>query len=174
MLEDALEQYPGAVVVVTHDRSLMARLATRILEVNAGRVTLYPGGYDDYESTRLAREAAQPGPATGAPAKSAPGPDGRRAPAAPPAPAPRPAPRRGAGTGAEPGRARAERQKREREVARIEKDIEARESKVAVLGSQLADPDVYHDGARAKELVTEYERLRAEIESLWQRLGELG
>jgi hypothetical protein len=38
---------------------------------------------------------------------------------------------------------------------------------------QLADPEVYHDGARAKALVTEYERLKAEIESLWQRMAEL-
>src|SRR5207302_9726599 len=58
VLEDALAQYPGSVVVVTHDRSLMARLATRILEVNDGRVVLYPGGYDDYESARLDRAAA--------------------------------------------------------------------------------------------------------------------
>jgi ATPase subunit of ABC transporter with duplicated ATPase domains len=33
VLEDALAQYPGGVVVVTHDRSLMARVATRVLEV---------------------------------------------------------------------------------------------------------------------------------------------
>src|SRR5262249_36287022 len=57
VLEDALAQYPGAVVVVTHDRSLMARVATRVLEVNGGRVVRYPGGYDDYESTRLSRVA---------------------------------------------------------------------------------------------------------------------
>src|SRR5678809_1293001 len=50
MLETALSQYPGAVVVVTHDRSLMASLATRIIEVDGGNVRLYPGGYDDYET----------------------------------------------------------------------------------------------------------------------------
>ena len=55
MLEEALIQYPGAVVVVTHDRSLMARLATRILAVEDGRVVPYPGGYDDYESARVER-----------------------------------------------------------------------------------------------------------------------
>ncbi|MBI3540142.1 MAG: ABC-F family ATP-binding cassette domain-containing protein, partial [Candidatus Eisenbacteria bacterium] len=60
VLEDALDQYPGAVMVVTHDRSLMARVATRVLEVNEGRVTLYPGGYDDYEAARLSREAETP------------------------------------------------------------------------------------------------------------------
>jgi hypothetical protein len=42
-----------------------------------------------------------------------------------------------------------------------------------VLEGQLADPDVYHDGGRARDLVAEYERLRAELESLWQRMGEL-
>ena len=41
VLEDALDQYEGAVIVVTHDRSLMARLATRVVEVNGARVTLY-------------------------------------------------------------------------------------------------------------------------------------
>ncbi|NOT33435.1 MAG: ABC-F family ATP-binding cassette domain-containing protein, partial [Candidatus Eisenbacteria bacterium] len=55
VLESALEQFPGAVIVVTHDRSLMARLATRVLEVDGGRVRLYAGGYDDWESARLAR-----------------------------------------------------------------------------------------------------------------------
>ena len=38
---------------------------------------------------------------------------------------------------------------------------------------ELSDDLVYHDGARARELVGEYERLRAELESLWQRIGEL-
>jgi hypothetical protein len=59
-------------------------------------------------------------------------------------------------------------------MARIEKDIEAREARIVELETQLADPEVYHDGARAKGLVTEYERLRAEVGSLWERLGELG
>ncbi|HKQ57318.1 MAG TPA: ABC-F family ATP-binding cassette domain-containing protein, partial [Candidatus Eisenbacteria bacterium] len=70
VLEDALDQYPGAVVVVTHDRSLMARLATRVLEVNDGRVVPYPGGYDDYESTRLGRAAASQPTAAAAPTPS--------------------------------------------------------------------------------------------------------
>ena len=165
VLEDALDQYPGAVVGVTHDRSLMARLATRILEVDAGRVRLYPGGYDDYEAARLAREVArEPAPA-GASAKRAVR-DG--------VPAPRSAPPPPARAGVESKRERTERQKRERETARIEKDIEARETRIAALGTQLADPEIYHDGTRAKELVGEYERLRAEVESLWQRLAELG
>ena len=166
VLEDALEQYPGAVVVVTHDRSLMARLATRILEVNDGRVTLYPGGYDDYESTRIAR---------GAPAPTMPGvAQATRGAARSAAPARAVSPSRAAAQGTAPARPpRANRQQQGKEMARIEKDIETREARIAELETQLADPAVYHDGARAKGLVTEYERLRAEVGSLWQRLGEL-
>jgi len=164
VLEDALDQYPGAVVVVTHDRSLMARLATRVLEVNEGRVVPYPGGYDDYEAARLSRAATTPAPTS---ATRDAGDAGTRTRAAATAPA------RVAGARAEDRRARAERQKREREQARIEKDIEAREERIRLLEGQLSDPEVYHDGPRAKELVGEYERLRAELDSLWQRIGEL-
>ncbi len=163
VLEDALDQYPGAVVVVTHDRSLMARLATRVVEVNDGRVVNYPGGYDDYESTRLSRvtEAETAARAASGPARAKPGPAS-------------PSPSRATPAARDEGRSdRAARHKREKEQARIEKDIEAREARRVELERQLADPEVYHDGARAKELVGEYERLRAELESLWQRIGEL-
>jgi ATP-binding cassette subfamily F protein 3 len=168
VLEDALDQYPGAVVVVTHDRSLMARLATRVLEVNDGRVVPYPGGYDDYESARLRRDAEARTAARAA-----------AVPPAPPTPRPAAAARPGAASGAHRGQRgggrgeQADRRQREREQARIEKDIESREERIRILELQLADPEVYHDGPRAKSLVTEYERLRAELESLWQRIGEL-
>lgn len=166
VLEDALEQYPGAVAVVTHDRSLMARIASRVIEVNGGRVVLYPGGYDDYESTRLARaandeEARQR-------AESASRSKGVRG-------GEPPATRRGASGAA--GTAApikpAKRSKHEREVGRLTAEIESREQRVRSLESQLADPAVYHDGDRARDLVAEYERLRAELESLWQRMSEL-
>jgi len=159
VLENALNSYPGAVVVVTHDRSLMASLATRIIEVDHGRVRLYPGGYDDYESARLARAAGEPEPS---------------APAAKPTPAkktpePAPAPK----AHAEDKAARAARQKKEKETARLEKEIEERETELKAVEAQLADPEVYADGPRSKELVKRYEALKAELESLWEKLEEL-
>jgi ATP-binding cassette subfamily F protein 3 len=174
VLEDALEQYPGAVVVVTHDRSLMGRLATRVLEVRDGHVMSYPGGYDDYEAARL---GPVPGPAAVTPQAR----DGSTPGAAPkaggaatrthkatvrPAPA---AAREGAGRAARaPNPAR-----RGREIERVERDIQERERRIAELEARLADPQVYHDGEQARALVSDYERLRAELESLWQRLAEL-
>ncbi len=64
--------------------------------------------------------------------------------------------------------------KRGRELARLEADIAAREARVKELEATLADPALYHDAPRSQDIVAEYERLRAEIESLWQKLGELG
>ena len=69
---------------------------------------------------------------------------------------------------------RKQQQKRERETARIEKDIETRETRMKELEALLADPALYHDVARSKTHVSEYEKLRSESESLWQRLAELG
>ena len=42
------------------------------------------------------------------------------------------------------------------------------------LEDQLADPDLYNDLARSRDIVAEYERVRAELESMWERLAELG
>ncbi|MGH7730316.1 MAG: ABC transporter C-terminal domain-containing protein, partial [Candidatus Eiseniibacteriota bacterium] len=85
----------------------------------------------------------------------------------------RAAPRAVEATRAEDRRARAELQKHAREQSRIERDIETREERIRLLEQQLGDPEVYQDGPRARELVGEYERVRAELESLWQRIGEL-
>jgi len=181
VLEDALAQYPGGVVVVTHDRSLMARVATRVLEVNGGRVVLYPGGYDDYESTRLSRvaeeserERARSRPAGGNSPKAG----AQAAATGRAAPAPAPAPGRGASpaaTEARPGRAtQNSARKRERELARLEAEIAERETRMRQLEEQLADPALYHDAPRSQGIVVEYERVRSELESLWARLAELG
>lgn len=47
-LQGLIADYPGAVVFVTHDRALLRALATRILEIDRGQVTSWPGNYDNY------------------------------------------------------------------------------------------------------------------------------
>jgi ATP-binding cassette subfamily F protein 3 len=44
----ALERYDGTIVTVSHDRGFIGRVANKILEVNNGLLTLYPGTYDEY------------------------------------------------------------------------------------------------------------------------------
>lgn len=47
-LTTALEKYEGTIITVSHDRGFIGRVATKILEVNNGKLTLYPGTYDEY------------------------------------------------------------------------------------------------------------------------------
>jgi ATP-binding cassette subfamily F protein uup len=47
-LEGFMAEYPGAVLLISHDRAFMRRLATRILELDRGLLTSWPGDYDDY------------------------------------------------------------------------------------------------------------------------------
>ncbi len=47
-LEDFLADYPGAVLFISHDRAFLKRLATRIIELDRGRLSSWPGSYDDY------------------------------------------------------------------------------------------------------------------------------
>jgi ATP-binding cassette subfamily F protein 3 len=54
-LEDYLLGYPGTVIVVSHDRDLLNRIAEEILHFEAGKLMLYAGNYDRFETTRRAR-----------------------------------------------------------------------------------------------------------------------
>ena len=47
-MTEALRDYAGSVIVVSHDRSFIRRVSNRILEIHDGRVELYPGTYDEY------------------------------------------------------------------------------------------------------------------------------
>jgi ATP-binding cassette subfamily F protein uup len=59
-LEDVLaNEFPGAIVLVTHDRYFLDAVATRIVELERGRLTSFPGGYGAYlekKAERLAHE----------------------------------------------------------------------------------------------------------------------
>lgn len=47
-LEDQLLQFRGGILFITHDRSLLRRLATRIIELDRGLLTSWPGDYDNF------------------------------------------------------------------------------------------------------------------------------
>ena len=61
-LESFLAEYRGAVMFVTHDRAFLERLATRIVEIDRGRLTSWPGDYATFERKKeewLANEELQ-------------------------------------------------------------------------------------------------------------------
>ncbi len=47
-LEDRVYTWPGAVLFITHDRAFLRKLATRILEIDRGKLISWPGDYDNY------------------------------------------------------------------------------------------------------------------------------
>ncbi len=51
-LESYLKAYPYTVVIVSHDRDLLNRAVSSILHLDRGKLTLYAGGYDDFEDMR--------------------------------------------------------------------------------------------------------------------------
>ena len=60
----ALENYPGTLIFVSHDREFVASLATRIIEITPAGVVDFTGSYDDYLRSRgitidLRRAASQ-------------------------------------------------------------------------------------------------------------------
>ena len=61
-LETFIDEYPGAVLFVTHDRAFLERLATRIVELDRGMLTSWPGDYDTFlrkKEESLANEAVR-------------------------------------------------------------------------------------------------------------------
>jgi ABC transport system ATP-binding/permease protein len=57
-LESTLLKHPAA-IVVTHDRAFLDRVATRILELDRGRIRSYPGNFSDYERIKAGELAAE-------------------------------------------------------------------------------------------------------------------
>ena len=55
-LESYLRTYPHTVLIVSHDRDLLNRAVGAILHLDRGKLTLYTGGYDDFEETRRAKQ----------------------------------------------------------------------------------------------------------------------
>ena len=57
--EGFLQEYPGTIVLISHDRALLNRVVDRIAEVSPSGVAIYTGGYDDYLVERQDRREKQ-------------------------------------------------------------------------------------------------------------------
>jgi len=59
VLLDALADYGGTLIFVSHDRYFVDRLANKVIEVGGGEAPLYPGGYEDFLHWKKLREAGE-------------------------------------------------------------------------------------------------------------------
>jgi ATP-binding cassette, subfamily F, member 3 len=166
VLEEALRQYPGAVVLVSHDRALIDALATRVWSLEPpgdggpAEVREVLGGYSDL---LRARRGEAPAPAAAAPATA-----GRRAsPGRAPARAPDRSP------GGEERRERARERSRTAEVRRLEADIAATEAELAEVRRRLGDPATFADPGAGAEAGRQHDRLVGALAELYDRWSEM-
>jgi ATP-binding cassette subfamily F protein 3 len=171
VLLEALLAYEGTVVLVAHDRYILDRLPTEIVEVGHGAAIKYLGNYEDYLAKKAALDGGSVRPAT----------TSLRAPAADR----RPTPDVAAGNGkAERDAERAQRdaerrqaraaEKRQKEATTVESAIAAKEAELADLSAVMNDPDFYQTHPNPQAAFSTYARLKREVESLYEKLERLG
>ena len=164
ILEEALAEYEGALIMITHDRHFIDRLANRVIEVGGGEARSHLGDYRSY----LEKVAGNTGALTPSP-ETITGDEG------------------GVNAETRPSRSRdqkrreaEERNQRYRRLKPIKDEIAALESALEELGSRatelerlLADPDFYAESSESKETFREYHSLKSVLESKTQRWEEL-
>jgi ATP-binding cassette subfamily F protein 3 len=154
VLEEALNEYTGTMVLISHDRYFINRVATSVAAVGHGRVELHPGDYDEYAAWRQRRdEAAAPRdaePEVGDPATA------RRL--------RRESKRREA---EERNLRYRERRIVEQKLEPIESEIATLERRVGELETRQSDPAVYSDPERAREVARERAEAVARLETLY-------
>ena len=145
VLEDSLEEFPGAIVLVTHDRAMVADLATRVLALDGRGGARYFADFDQWEKLqreRPSRETPQP--------------------SIPQPPPPPPAPPRKKLTYNE-----------QRELAQIQPAIELAEAEVKKCEAAMADPAVMADRRKLDEWCRKLGEAQTKAATLFARWEDL-
>ncbi len=153
VLEDSIEEFPGAVILVTHDRAMLGDLATQILAFDGEGDTRYFTDYDQWQQWHDAEKYA----------KSA---AGKKAAAAEAAKA--------AAAAAPPKVVRKKlTYKEQQELAGMEASIEREEEAVRVLEAQTNDPAVMADAKKLGEVFARLGAAQAKVAGMYVRWEEL-
>ena len=173
VLLEALKDFGGTVIFVSHDRGFIEDLATRVLELHPGKYRNFPGDYKYYmqrledeengtvgEFSFASSQSAQPAKKTEAKNQQA-----------------SPSENVSAGKLAweEQKKLSAERRKIEKEIEKIESQIAQAEDKKQELENRLSDPAVYSDGEKSRAVQKEISDLDSELEKLnaaWEEACE--
>ncbi len=166
-LAASLQTFDGTLVFVSHNRSLIRTLATRIWNVEERRVETYPGTLDEYLYSMNQRRLAV---ATENPTKMR---DPRGAVPVKAAVASRDDDKQRKRREAEA------RQKRTTKLGPLEKQVASFEERISILeaeqkarSAELSDPSVYDDAARRNKLLSDYQGAQDKLEELnprWEK-----
>jgi ATP-binding cassette subfamily F protein 3 len=140
-LEQALDEFPGSLLLVSHDRALLDAVGTRTVAFEERTLHSYVGGWPEYLRVIQEREreaAAKPKPVRAAKAKAA-------------------APSRAAAA------------KPAREQAELEREIGAAEAALAALEDELADPAAWSTPAKSAKSTKRHEAAKQAVDELYSR-----
>ena len=164
ILADALEDYHGTICLITHDRTLIRQVANKIVEIDAGQPTVYPGDYDAY----LYRKQTETRNGSANPADN-----GATGPALDAVPTRR---RSGRPLSAEESRRRSLVKEARRLAMRIEEIdvlLSDRETRITELETMFSQPDKSFGPAQFASAGEEYRVLKEEAGSLWEEWERL-
>jgi ABC transport system ATP-binding/permease protein len=155
VLEAALLEFPGCVLMVTHDRFFLDKIATALLVFEGNAVVhRHEGGYDLYRKLRDQRDAAAQEERTTKEGNTqqkstrVPKPEADNAP-------------------------NKLTWKEQRELEGLETSIQEAEQQRDALSARLADPSLYQDAAETARVNAAFREAEAEVESLYSRWAEL-
>jgi ATP-binding cassette subfamily F protein 3 len=202
VLEDALGGFTGTIVFISHDRYFINRIATQVVEVARGRLTTHLGSYDDYLDSKAA-PAAVPTSVVPEKKPRAAGPERSFAPERSAAQERKSADhadvRSSSGESAAGGSAEAipgpphktsskketaDSKKRSKTLDReikaikirlsaVEAQIQELEARQQEIGLALADPDLYRDGQKAREIAQSRKETEERVAWLMKEWEEL-
>jgi ATP-binding cassette subfamily F protein 3 len=172
VLLDALEDFGGTLVFVSHDRYFVDRLANKVIVVGHGTIETYPGTYEQFLWSRLERAKDPPKPAP----PSSPRPEARNGPPAGPnrsQPPARPSHQQKKQDDAEARRLRRDQQAHERRVSQVEALIAEREQAIKTLETAMGSEGFYNDRAAAESTLSRHQALMWEVGDLMRQWESL-
>ena len=177
VLLDALADFGGTLIFVSHDRYFVDRLATKIIAVGQGRVEIYPGTYEEYLWSKAQRALPTAPVAPRATVTASGQPSGRtplhRKVTAKERPSPNAPEQR---SYEEKKRADAETRRRRRadeerrgRITELEQRIAAHEAEIKAIEGQMTAATFYHDRAAADAAIARHQKLMWEVGDLMNR-----
>ncbi len=156
ILIQALQQYEGTIIVVSHDRYFLDNVANKIWFIEDHKMKQYPGTYAEYDEW-YAKRKLQPK------AEAAPKPEKKEE-------------KKEAVAAKKPDDEKARQLKKlNGELASMEQRIEALEKTAKELEAQLADDKLYADAGKAQQVTETYQLKKLELKEVqakWENLAE--
>ena len=179
IVKEALLQYGGTFVVVSHDRYFLGGLVTKVLELQDGHCTTYPGTFEEFLDRKERQTDPSPRQEQGrlqrAVQRTVVSPSGASEIGIEGTLAAIREAKHGKRSYQQQKAARAERQKRAKRLAALEQHIATLEDRKEKLERRLADEKTFQDRAKTHEVTGQYEQLKQQLDEQyaeWAALAE--